>query len=72
VALEEGARVAGGHAQRGFAVFVRVVDVRAGRQQDRCHLHMPTGRRPVKWGGLALRGDRSGKDDSKREETPFM
>jgi hypothetical protein len=30
---------------------------------------MPKGCRHVKWGGLALRGDRSGKDDTQREET---
>jgi hypothetical protein len=51
--------------------IVRGVDVRAGRQQDPHHLHMPTGRRHVKWGALALRGGRSGKVDTQREETPL-
>jgi hypothetical protein len=49
--------------------IVRVVDFRAGRQKDLRQLRMPTGRRRVKWGGLALRRDRSGKDDTQREET---
>jgi len=47
---------------------VRGVDVRAGRQKDFCHLRMPMERRHVKWGGLALRGDGTGKDDTQRKD----
>ena len=52
--------------------IVRGVDVRAGRQQDLCHLRIPNVRRHVKWGALVLRGGRSGKNDTKRKETPLM
>jgi hypothetical protein len=48
------------------------LDVCTGRQQDLRHLHMPTGRRHVKWGALVLRGGRSGKNDTQRNETPLM
>ena len=36
--------------------------------EEPLHLPMPTDRRLVKWGGLVLRGDRSGKEDMDKEK----
>jgi hypothetical protein len=40
----------------------------AGLQKSLYHLPMPTDRRLVKWGGLVLKRDRSGKDDTHSTE----
>ena len=40
----------------------------AGRQKSLYQLSIPTDRRLVKWGGLVLKRDRSGKDDTHSTE----
>jgi hypothetical protein len=49
------------HIGRGMGVC-------AGLQKSLYHLPMPTDRRLVKWGGLVLKRDRSGKDDTHSTE----
>jgi hypothetical protein len=44
--------------------IARGLDICAGHQQSLRNFCMPIKRRHVKWGGLVLSGDRSGKDDT--------
>ena len=48
--------------------IVHGVDVRACHQQSLYHLRMPMERRQVKWGDLALSGERVGNDDTQIEK----